>query len=121
MKIAIVGLGRVGSKFISKMIGLVEKGVEIIAVAEKEETEGKKIAEKEGFSIKEEHEIAAMGSAIDVIFDLTGQPEVRQKLRDILKQNKNLHTVIAPETVAYLICSILEDGELPDVHEHKGY
>jgi len=121
MNIAIVGLGRVGTQFTKKLMNFKAKGIHIIAVAEEGETEGKEIAMEKGVPLKSCDEITKMGDHIDIIFDLTGNAEVRKMLRNGLQQNKNLHTAIAPETFAYLLWSVLEDKPLPDVHAHKGY
>ena len=58
---------------------------------------------------------------IDIIFELTGSNSVRKELRHKLMHRKNFHTVVAPETMAVLICLMLTDKDLPDVHTHKGY
>lgn len=121
MNIAIVGLGRVGTQFINKMMNFKTKGIHIIVAAEEDDTEGKKSAIDRGIQIKTSDEIASMGDYIDIIFDLTGNPEVRKSLRHGLLQHKNNHTAVAPETFAYLLWSVLEDKPLPNVHFHKGY
>lgn len=121
MNIAIIGLGRLGSEFLARMVEARERGVEILAVAEEGETAGKEMAQKHNIAIKADVEIAQMGPQLDVIFDMTGSREVRSKLRNVLNETENQHTVIAPETVSYLISTILGDHTLPDVHDHKGY
>jgi predicted dinucleotide-utilizing enzyme len=121
MNIAIIGLGRVGTLFIKKLISFKEKGIHIIAAAEQADTEGKKIAGEKGIPIKNYTDITGMGDHVDIIFDLTGDSEVRKTLRSGLQQNQNHHTAIAPETFAYLLWSVMEDKPLPDVHSHKGY
>jgi len=121
MNIAIVGLGRVGTEFLNKIINFNAKGIHIIVVAELSETEGKKIAVSKGIQIKTPEDITTMGSYLDIIFDLTGNPDIRKILREGLQVNKNTHTAIAPETFAYLLWAVLENKPLPNVHFHKGY
>lgn len=121
MKIAIVGLGRVGSEFLRQMMVLKEKGVEIIAAVEPADTIGKKDAMAKGISLKSLQEIAEMGNAIDIIFDLSGKSEVRKEIRKCLHDRKNLHTVVAPEIILSLLWMFIEEKPLPDVHDHKGY
>jgi hypothetical protein len=54
-----------------------------------------------------------MGAKVDIIFDLTGDPELRKKLRVALQESHNQHTVIAPEVVAHLLWNFFGEGELP--------
>jgi len=121
MNIAIVGLGRIGTSFINKIMNYKNKGVHIIVAAEENETEGKKIALSKGIQIKSCDEITSMGNYIDIIFDLTGNEDVRKSLRSGLQKNKNTHTTVAPETFTYLLWSIMEDQPLPNIHSNKGY
>jgi predicted dinucleotide-utilizing enzyme len=121
LNIAIIGLGRVGSILLQQMLNSEEKGISIAAVAEIAETPGKLLAREKKIKIKSLDEIINMGKKIDIIFELTGQYEVRQELRHKLMDIKNYHTVIAPETIAILICLMFTDKDLPDVHAHKGY
>ncbi len=121
INIAIIGLGKVGSILLQQMLKYKEKGITISAVAEISETPGKILAKEHKIKIKTLNEIIDLGKKIDVIFELTGQYEVRQELRHKLMDNKNFHSVIAPETIAILICIMLTGKSMPDVHLHKGY
>jgi len=62
---------------------------------------------------KDAMEVVTMGAKVDIIFDLTGDPELRKKLRVALQESHNLHTVIAPEVVAHLLWNFFGEGELP--------
>ncbi len=121
INIAIIGLGRIGSVLLQQMLNYKDKGVTISAVAEISETPGKILAREHKIKIKNLDEIINLGKNVDIIFELTGQYEVRQELRHKLMDNKNFHSVIAPETIAFLICLMLTNKEMPDVHLHKGY
>jgi predicted dehydrogenase len=124
VKAAIVGLGRVGSIFLKKLIKKEGQGIKIVAAAEKNESApGIRIAKDNGIIVYgDAREITAMGEAIDIIFDLTGNPTEKMLLRRELLRSKNLHTVLAPETIAFFIWGLIAEGEeLPRVHPHKGY
>jgi len=121
MNIAIIGLGRVGAQFLNQITTYKKNGVNILAVAELGDTEGKTMAKEMGLELKTSEEIAAMGESLDIIFELTGNSEVRKAMRNALKEANNTHTAIAPENFAYLIWSIIENKPLPDVHSNKGY
>lgn len=120
--IAIVGLGRVGSVFLEKLLGQSNKGVEIVAVAEKGHTAGTSLAKAHDIENLSIDQLVAKGGNIDILFDLTGLPAVRQELREKLMASGNRHTVIATESVASLIWVLISEGEnLPNVHVKTGY
>lgn len=124
VKIAIVGLGRVGSLFLRKMTEQKISGVKLIAVVEaRADAPGVKIAEDKKIKIyKEVQDIVRLGDAVDVIFDLTGSAEVRRALRSGLAGSNNRHTVVAPEVVAFLIWGLIASGEaFPESHAISGY
>ena len=50
-----------------------------------------------------------MADQIDIIFDLTGSPEVRQTLRAKLHDAGNRDTIIVPEIFAHFVWSLLEE------------
>ncbi len=120
--IAIVGLGRVGSIFLSRMLDNRERGVNIVRVAQLSRTEGLRMAEEAGIPCGTLDDIIAAGSAVDMIFDFTGSSEVRQEMREKLSAANNRHTVIAPESVARLMWTLMGgEEELPEVHQQAGY
>lgn len=121
INIAIVGLGRVGSILLQQILNFEERGIKIVAVAEIAETPGKLLAREKKIKIDSLDAIINMGKQVDIIFELTGKYEVRQEVRHKLMDIKNYHTVIAPETIATLICMMFTDKKLPNVHAHKGY
>ncbi|MDO8707079.1 hypothetical protein [Pseudomonas sp.] len=124
VRIAIAGLGRVGSKFLQKLTDRIGSGVKIIAVVEANpDAPGVKIAEAGGIRVyRDVQDIVNLGDAVDVIFDLTGSIEVRKALRSGLAESNNRHTVVAPEVVAFLIWDLIAAGEaFPASHAAAGY
>lgn len=121
-RVAIVGLGRVGSAFLDEMLCLTGKGIKVAYAVEKNETPGKKSAEAAGVKILTTDELIALGEDVDIVFDLTGIPEVRKELREKFFASKNQHTVIAPESIAHFLWSIMSDTALPVIEGRKtGY
>lgn len=121
-RIAIVGLGRVGSVFLDVLLKQQGKALDLVAVAESNSTSGRAKAQTAGVKILTVPEVLTHSAEIDIIFDLTGVAEVRRQLRDGLAAGGNRHTVIAPESIAKLIWSLaVPDGELPDAHPSSGY
>jgi predicted dinucleotide-utilizing enzyme len=118
--IALVGLGRIGSAFLRE-IGK-QQSVNILYAAEPADTPGKAQAVAAGIRIATLEEVAAAGDKVDIIFDLTGNSDVRKQLRERLAASRNQHTVIAPESVARLIWSLISDEALPVIEGRKsGY
>ena len=111
--IAIIGLGRIGSAFLQQMLQKRSQGIDLICVAEAADTPGRQQALDAGLSIKTLDEIVALGDGLDVIFDLTGRPEVRRELREKLVAAKNMHTVIASETIVRVIWALISQDALP--------
>jgi len=112
-KIAIIGLGRIGSAFLRNILKRSHHGVTLVAVAETGNTPGRQLAMDSGLPLMSLDDIVALGSGVDVLFDLTGIPAVRRELREKLMAKSNTHTVIASETIARLIWALTTDDELP--------
>ncbi|MBI3902574.1 MAG: homoserine dehydrogenase [Nitrosomonadales bacterium] len=120
--IAIIGLGRIGSAFMGAMLQKTGKGINLACVAERMDTPAKAKAIAAGIKLKTLDEIVGMGDAIDVVFDVTGLPEIRKELREKLAASGNHHTVIASETIVRVIWSLISDDELPEIAGRKtGY
>jgi predicted dinucleotide-utilizing enzyme len=120
--IAIVGLGRVGSVFLEELLRQTSKGIEIVAVVEKGATIGRALAEARGIRNLSMDQLVALGSGVDILFDLTGVAAVRQELRDKMMATGNRHTIIATENIALLIWALISNGaDLPNVHANTGY
>ena len=112
--IAIIGLNDAGTELFKAMIELKNKGVNVLGVSESVFTEGSQLAQELGIMNTSIDEIIDMGEKIDVIFDLTGDREIRKELRTTLFSSKNEHTVIAPECVARLMYTMIGDQALPE-------
>ena len=86
--IAIIGLGRIGSAFLEEMLRKKGSGINIAGAAEKMDTQGKAQAAAAGITIVSLDDVVAMGEKIDVVFELTGLPDVRKELREKLGVHK---------------------------------
>jgi predicted dinucleotide-utilizing enzyme len=114
-RIAIIGLGRIGSAFLREMLDKRKHRIELIGAVERAETPGKAHAIAAGVRMLELDDIIALGGMIDVIFDLTGDADLRKTLRDKLASVGNRHTVIAPESILHVIWSFIGAEELPAI------
>jgi pyrroline-5-carboxylate reductase len=120
--IAIVGLGTMGSAFLKELLGQSNERVDIVAVAEKKDTEGLALARSHGIPNLGLDELVAMGEDLDILFDLTGVAEVRQEIRDKLQAKGNHHTIVATENIARMIWTLIASGaELPLAKNNAGY
>lgn len=120
--ITIIGLGRIGSIFMDMLLQKAGRGINLVCVAERMETPSKAKAKAAGIKVSTLDEIVGMGDTIDVIFELTGLMEVRKELREKLAASNNRHTVIASETIARVIWSLISVEELPMIEGRKtGY
>lgn len=119
--IAIVGLDQVGETFLKEMVRLKERGVKVVGVCDREDAPGAKVAASEGINRLSMEELVDLGDQVDVIFDLSGDRSVRANLRKTLFSSQNQHTVIAPESVARLMWTMISDQGLPPGGENIGY
>jgi len=120
--IAIIGLQALGTQFLVAMVNLKNKGVDVLGVSETKYTEGTKIAEDNGISNLTIEQVVEMGDEVDIIFDLSGNKDIRKELRKTLFSSDNQHTVIAPESVAHLMYAMIDDKPLPTSNSDiRGY
>ena len=120
--IAIVGLGRVGSVFLEGLLNHGSDGISVVAVSEMGDTPGRKLAQSKAIPIMDIDALITRGDSIDILFDLTGNAKVRQELRDKMVASNNRHTLIATESVAQVIWSLIaSEVALPKVHATAGY
>lgn len=120
VKVALLGLGGVGEIFAEHFLEKIQEehvNVEIVAVAHRDLDSPVAM----GFShsnvpvFKEALEVVDLGDKVDIIFDLTGNAELRQKLRTRMQETGNRHTVIAPEILAHLLWNFFgEKTALPE-------
>lgn len=120
-KIAIVGLGRIGSTVFEQLQGRQRQGIEIACVSELNDSPGRRKAQAAGVHVLSLDQVVAQGDAVDMIFDMTGMPKVRKELREKLFASNNKHTVVVPENVAYLIWALLSGEHVPDKDHRSGY
>jgi homoserine dehydrogenase len=118
VKVALLGLGEVGETFAEHFLEKIQEDhvkVEIVAAAHHDLESPVALGfSQNGVPVFEDAlEVVSMGAKVDIIFDLTGDPELRKKLRVALQESHNQHTVIAPEVVAHLLWNFFGEGELP--------
>jgi homoserine dehydrogenase len=118
VKVALLGLGEVGERFAEHFLEKIQEDhvkVEIVAVAhhDLESPVALGFIQNGVPTFRDAMEVVSLGAKVDIIFDLTGNPDVRRRLRAALQESHNTHTVIAPEVVAHLLWNVFGEGELP--------
>lgn len=111
VRVAIVGGGRTATPLI--MDFMTRPFVEIVGIADvKTDSPGAIIAREAGIFYTENADVlAAKGSEIDMIFDLTGDPKVKPILKDAFIAQGNRNTIIVQDLVARMIRSLVEDAD----------
>ena len=114
IRIALLGLGNVGQDFAERFLEQIQEGgrpIEIVAVAHRhlDSPVALGFAQNGAKMFENAIEVASLGEEVDVIFDLTGDSEVRSGLRKALQESNNRHTVIAPEVFARLLWMFFDD------------
>lgn len=125
VKVVLIGLGRVGTRFYEKFRILGENRVKILAVCEIDP--GHPLAGQIGqdnipLYTHYKDALTRLGSDIDIILDTTNIPEVKSDLRHQLQENGNHHTVLLPLVASYLLWYMASpDEELAQDHADPGY
>jgi homoserine dehydrogenase len=91
INVALLGLGRIGQQFadsLAKHIKEKNKPIRIVAVAEQNpDSEAAKRFSDDGVPVHTNASgIVELGDQVDIIFDLTGVPSVRQEVHDKLNR-----------------------------------
>jgi len=120
--VAVIGLGRVGSAFLERLLQLQGHGINIVCAAELHDTPGKRLAQQAGVKLVALDEIVELSGEIEIIFDLTGSEDIKHTLREKLAAKDDHYTIIAPENIARLVWNVMGNATpLPDCHQQKGY
>ncbi len=126
IKVALLGLGSVGEAFAEHFLAKIQEDridVEIVAVADRHPDTPVAL----GFAhskvpvFQDAMEVIKLGDQVDLIFDLTGNAELRQQLRAGLQASNNRHTVIAPEVFAHLLWNFFGESKALLQHAQTGY
>lgn len=126
IKIALLGLSRVGETFSEHFLAKIQEqhiNVEIVAVAthHPESPVALGFAHSNILVLEDALKVVDLGDRVDIIFDLTGNADVRQQLRARLQAANNHHTVIAPEVFAQLLWEFFDEGETLPHSAQTGY
>jgi predicted homoserine dehydrogenase-like protein len=106
INIGIVGAGRTGTPLIKEFLGhkyICIKGIIDLNL----DAPGMKLAKKKGILASNDvNELVKIGENIDLIFDVSGDPNLRRQIVEAYQKSSNKHTLIIHETVARLIITL---------------
>lgn len=118
VRVAIVGAGRTGSPLLSDFLS--RPFIEVVAVVDKDpEGPGACKARDCGiFFTSDVHDLVERASEIDMIIEVSGDPDVKAILKAALVERGNHHTIIVHDLVARLILSLAADSStiMPAYH-----
>ena len=126
IKVALLGLGNVGQEFAEHFLEIIQEGkkeVEIVAVAHHDKDSAVALGfQQSGVKFFEDaREVVKLGEEVDIIFDLTGNNDTRQALRQGMVESNNKHTVIAPEMMARLLFMFFDSDVKMGASKAGGY
>ena len=106
-------MGQIGEEFAENFLEIIQEGkkpVEIVAVAHHHLDSPVALGfSQSGVPVYENGlDVIKLGEQVDIIFDLTGDAKMRQRLREGLREPGNRHPVIAPEVVAILFWRLFD-------------
>jgi len=118
VNVAIVGAGRTGTPLIKELLN--HKYVNIVSIIDLNlDAEGMKIGKGKGIhTATNVQELVNLGEKVDLVFDVSGDPNVRRQLVEAYQKSSNKHTLIVHETIARLIVTLVLklDKLVPSFH-----
>ena len=111
IRIGLIGAGETGTPLLRQLLDA--SFVEIAGVADlSDEQPGMQLARSRGVrTTRDFMDLARLGSAVDILIDVTGVAQVREQLRSHFQQTGNHHTILMHELIAVLLMS-LSQGRL---------
>lgn len=126
IKVALLGLGSVGETFAEHFLEKIQEqhiNVEIVAVASRhlDSPVAMGFAHSNVPVFQDALEVVNLGEKVDIIFDLTGNEDLRKSLRARLQETNNRHTVLAPEVFAHLLWNFFGETTILPQSAKTGY
>lgn len=112
IKIAILGLGRLGGLFLERLAGFGDAGPHIVCAVDTGDRAGRQKADALGIALVGIDELVRLGEDIDIIFALTDDTTTLAQLRHALTDGANRHTQILSENDVRLMEMILDAREV---------
>ena len=121
IRIILIGAGETGTPLLRQLLGV--DFVEMIGVADlNDDLPGMKLAKEHG--VRTTHDfmtLVGLGTAVDIVIDVTGVAKVRNQLRKHLQESGNQHTIIMHELIAVLLMSLSQGTLVSMKHNPSDY
>ncbi|MHB8846275.1 MAG: hypothetical protein ACYC7L_16195 [Nitrospirota bacterium] len=106
VKVALIGAGRSGTPLLKQLMKY--KFIKIVGVADRKEKAAgiRMAAEKKIFTTTDAMELMKKGKTIDILIDVTGDMNLKKKIKDHLLKSKNTRTIIMHDLIARLFISM---------------
>lgn len=110
VSVAIVGGGRTGTPLLKDF--LERPYIDVVGVADMDlESPGAQLAREQGIFVCQYADVlAAKGENLDVIIEVSGDPDVKRALKEAFIAQGNKRTVIVSDIIARLIMSLAENS-----------
>lgn len=121
IKVGVVGAGETGTPLLRQL--LAAEFVDVVGVADLDEAApGMVLARQHGRRTTTDFmELAALREGVDIIIDVTGVADVRDRLRNSMQESGNRHTIIMHEMIAVLMMSLSQGRLVASKHEAVDY
>jgi len=121
IRIVLIGAGETGTPLLRQLLDA--KFVEIVGVADlNQDLPGIKLAKEHGVSTTSDFmTLVSLGTAVDIVIDVTGVAKVRDQLRKYLQDSGNHHTIIMHELIAVLLMSLSQGKLVSMKHDSADY
>ena len=113
INVAIIGGGRTGTPLLKELTSF--PFINVQGVADKNpKAEGIQFARQKGiFTTTDPIELAKMGIQIDILIEVSGDPDVKKQAKEYYEQTDNKQTIIMHDLVARMFISVcLRKNEL---------
>lgn len=110
-RVAVVGGGRTGTPLIQDLLD--RPYVDLVGVADvNSESTGALLAKGAGvFFTTDAMELVGMGEDIDLIIEVSGDPDLKPRMKQAYQEQGNRHTIILHDLVARLFISMVSGAQ----------
>lgn len=121
IRIVVIGAGETGTPLLQQL--LAADFVQVVGVADlDDDMPGMRLARERGVTTSNDFmTLVGLGTAVDIVIDVTGVAKVRDQLRRHLQESGNHHTIIMHEMIAVLLMSLSQGRLVSMKHQQTDY
>lgn len=118
VRIAMIGAGRTGTPLLKEFLKYAY--IEIVGVADvNQKAVGVRLARKEGiFTTDKPMDLIKKNADIDILIEVSGDKDLKKKIKEYLKKSKNKKTIIMHDLIARIFISVCTQKKklIPSFH-----